>query len=55
MAGYKSPFANTKAGKKAADKKPKKKGFFEKMGARWGDAAADYLLEDNPPAKPKKK
>lgn len=30
---------------KPKSKKPRKKGFFERMGDRWGDAAADYLLE----------
>lgn len=56
MAGYKSPFANTKAGKKAAEgkKKPEKdKWFWEKWGNSQGDAAADHLLDMHKKSKKK--
>lgn len=54
MAGYKSPFANTPAGKRAAKgKDKKKKSWLWKWGERQGDAAADHLLDMHD--KPKKK
>ena len=48
--GYKSPFANTPAARQNERKKRRKPTFFEKLGMRFGDAAADYMLDEGGPA-----